>query len=113
MFRLEKIFQVDDSVYINIAIFWKGFAVFLSVYIFSILEFNSIYDLLNYGIYKTSKYFYLSLYFTASYLLFSFILGIMKKIYVTSFLIFLINDIVPFVITLPFTLYIFFLLKFQ
>ena len=111
MFRLEKIFQVDDSVYINIAIFWKSFAVFLSVYIFSILEFNSIFDLLNYDIYKTSKYFYLSLYFTASYLLFSFTLGIMKKRYVTSLLIFLINDIVPFVITLPFTLYIFFILK--
>ena len=111
MFRLEKIFQVDDSVYINIAIFRKGFAVFLSIYIFSILEFNSIFDLLNYDIYKTSKYFYLSLYFTASYLLFSFFLGIIKKIYVTSFLIFLINDIVPFVITLPFTLYIFFILK--
>ena len=111
MFRLEKIFQVDDSVYINIVIFLKGFAVFLSIYIFSILEFNSIYDLLNYDIYKTSKYFYLSLYFTASYLLFSFILGIMKRKYVTSFLIFLVNDIVPFVITLPFTLYIFFILK--
>ena len=111
MFRLEKIFQVDDSVYINTAIFLKGFTVFLSIYIFSILEFNSIFDLLNYDIYKTSKYFYLSLYFTASYLLFSFILGIMKKKYVTSFLIFLINDIVPFVITLPFTLYIFFILK--
>jgi len=111
MFRLEKIFQADDSVYINTVIFLKGFAVFLSIYIFSILEFNSIFDLLNYDIYKTSKYFYLSLYFTASYLLFSFILGIIKKIYVTSFLIFLINDIVPFVITLPFTLYIFFILK--
>ncbi len=111
MFRLEKIFQVDDSVYINIAIFWKGFAVFLSIYVFSILEFNSIFDLLNYDIYKTSKYYYLSLYFTASYLLFSFVLGIMKKRYATSFLIFLLNDIVPFVITLPFTLYIFFLFK--
>ena len=111
MFRLEKIFQVDDSVYINVANFWKGFAVFLSIYIFSILEFNSIFDLLNYDIYKTSKYFYLSLYFTASFLLLSFVLGIMKKRYVTSFLIFLLNDIVPFVITLPFTLYIFFLIK--
>ena len=79
MFRLEKIFQVDDSVYINTTIFLKGFVVFLSIYIFSILEFNSIFDLLNYDIYKTSKYFSLSLYFTASYLLFSFILGIMKK----------------------------------
>ena len=111
MFRLEKIFQVDDSVYINISTFWKSSAVFLSIYIFSILEFNSIFDLLNYDIYKTSKYFYLSLYFTASYLLFSFILGIMKKKYLTSFFTFLVNDIVPFVITLPFTLYIFFILK--
>jgi hypothetical protein len=113
MLRLEKIFQADDSVYINNEIFWKSTAVFLSIYIFSILEFNSIFDLLNYDIYKTSKYFYLSLYFTASYLLFSFILGIMKKKYVISFLIFLLNDIVPFVITLPFTLYIFFLLKIE
>jgi len=111
MFRLEKIFQVDDSVYINTAIFLKSFTVFLSIYIFSILEFNSIYDLLNYDIYKTSKYFYLSLYFTASYLLFSFALGTMKKKYAISFLIFLANDIAPFVITLPFILYIFFLLK--
>ena len=111
MFRLEKIFQVDDSVYINISTFWQGFAVFLSIYIFSILEFNSIFDLLNYDIYKTSKYFYLSLYFTASYLLFSFALGTMKKKYVIGFLIFLTNDIAPFVITLPFILYIFFLLK--
>ena len=63
MFRLEKIFQQDDSFYINIAIFLKSFAVFLSIYIFSILEFNSIFDLLNYDIYKTSKYFYLSLIF--------------------------------------------------
>ena len=43
-------------------------------------EFNSIYDLLNYDIYKTSKYFYLSLYFTACYLLFSFFLGIIKSL---------------------------------
>ena len=47
MFRLEKIFQQNDLLFINIAIFWKSFAVFLSIYIFSILEFNSIFDLLN------------------------------------------------------------------
>jgi lipopolysaccharide/colanic/teichoic acid biosynthesis glycosyltransferase len=111
MFRLEKIFQADDSVYINTAIFWKAFSVFLSIYIFSILEFNSIYDLINYNIYKSSKYFHLSLFFTASYLIFSFIFGTMKKRYYTSFLIFLINDIIPLVITFPFTLYLFFLLK--
>mgnify|MGYP006167687051 CR=1 FL=1 len=79
MFRLEKIFQVDDSVYINVSIFWKSLSIFLSIYIFSILESNSIYDLIDFNIFKSSKYFYLSFYFSASYLIFSFILGTMKK----------------------------------
>ena len=111
MFRLEKIFQVDDSVYINIAIFWKGVAVFLSIYIFSILEFNSIFDLFNYDIYKKSKYFNLSVYFPFFYLIFVFVFRIMKKRYVVHFLSFLINDIIPLLVTLPFILYIFFILK--
>jgi len=111
MFRLEKIFQQDDFFFINLSIFIKTFVVFLSIYVFSILEFNSIFDLLNYDIYKTSKYFYLSQYFSIFYLLFSFIFGIMKKRYVINFLIFLLNDIVPLLITLPFSLYVFFILK--
>jgi lipopolysaccharide/colanic/teichoic acid biosynthesis glycosyltransferase len=111
MFKLEKIFQVDDSVYINSSIFWKSFSVYLSIYIFSILEFNSIFDLTNYDIYKISKYFYPSLFFTISYLIFSFVLGTMKRRYKISFLIFLINDIVPLFISFPLTLYIFFILK--
>ena len=111
MFRLEKIFQQDDNFFINISIFLKSFLVLLSIYIFSILEFNSIYDLLKYNIYKTSKYFYLSLYFSIFYLLFSFIFRIIKKRYAIHFMSFLINDILPFLITLPFTLYIFFIFK--
>lgn len=111
MFKLEKIFQVDDLVYINTSIIWKSFSVYLSIYIFSILEFNSIYDLLNYDIYKISKYFYPSLFFTISYLIFSFVLGTMKRRYKVSFLIFLINDFIPLIISLPLTLYIFFILK--
>ena len=111
MFKLEKIFQVSDSVYINISIVWKSISVFLSIYIFSILKFNSIFDLLNYDIYITSKYFYLSSYFTISYLIFSSVIGTMKRRYKISYLIFLINDIVPLVVSLPFTLYLFFILK--
>ena len=111
MFKLEKIFQVSDSVYINISIVWKSISVFLSIYIFSILEFNSIFDLLNYDIYITSKYFYLSSYFTISYLIFSSVIGTMKRRYKISYLIFLTNDIVPLVVSLPFTLYLFFILK--
>ena len=111
MFKLEKIFQVNDVVYINLSIFWKSLAVFLSIYIFSILESNSIYDLFNFNIYLTSKFFYLSLYFKISYLIFSFVFGTIKKRYTANFFIFLINDIIPLVISVPFTLYIFFLLK--
>ena len=111
MFKLEKIFQVSDSVYINISIVWKSISVFLSIYIFSILEFNSIFDLFNYDIYITSKYFYLSSYFTISYLIFSSVIGTMKRRYKISYLIFLTNDIVPLVVSLPFTLYLFFILK--
>ncbi len=111
MFKLEKIFQVNDVVYINLSIFWKSLSVFLSIYIFSILESNSIYDLFNFNIYLTSKYFYLSLYFTISYLIFSFVFGTIKKRYTANFFIFLINDIIPLVISVPFTIYIFFLLK--
>ena len=111
MFRLEKIFQQDDHFYINISIFLKSFLVFLLIYIFSILEFNSIFDLLNYNIYKTSKYFILSLYFPIFYLLFSFTLRVTKKRYVIHFLSFLLNDLVTLLIVIPFTLYVFFLLK--
>ena len=111
MLKLEKIFQQDDNFFINITIFLKSFLVYLSLYIYSILESNSIYDLLNYNIYKTSKYFYLSLYFSIFYLIFSFIFRAIKKRYAIHFLSFLINDILPFLITLPFTLYIFFIFK--
>ena len=111
MFRLEKIFQQDDHLFINITFFLKSFIVFLSIYIFSILEFNSIFDLFNYNIYKTSKYFYLSFYFPIFYLLFSFIFRITKKKYLTNFLSFLLNDIISLFITLPFILYIFFIFK--
>jgi len=111
MFRLEKIFQKDDNFYINITIFLKSFLVFLSIYIFSILEFNSIYDLFNFDIYKKSKFFFISLYFPIFYLLFSFILRATKKRYVVHIFSFLLNDVIPFIIAVPFTLYIFFILK--
>ena len=111
MFRLEKIFQKDDYFFINITIFFKCFVVLLSIYIFSILESNSIFDLLNYDIYKSSKYFYLSLYLSIFYFFFSSIFKEMNKRYIAIFLSFLLNDIIPLLITLPFTLYIFFIFK--
>ena len=111
MFRLEKIFQKDDNLYINISIYLKSFFVFISIYIFSILEFYSIYDLLNFDIYKKSNYFLISIYFSIFYFLFSIIFRVTKKRYVVHFFSFLFNDIVPFIIAIPFTLYVFFILK--
>ena len=111
MFRSEKIFQQDDNLYIDISIFFKSFFIFLSIYIFSILEFYSIFDLLDYNIYLTSKYFHISIFFSISYLIFSFIFRLTKKRYVIHYLSFLLNDIVPLLVTVPFTLYLLFLLK--
>lgn len=111
MFKLEKIFQKDDNLYINISILLKSFLVFLSIYVFAILEFNSIYDLFNFDIYKKSKFYVVSIYFPIFYFLFSFIFRTTKKRYVVHLFSFLLNDIIPFIITIPFTLYIFFLLK--
>ena len=111
MFRWEKIFQQDDNLYIDISIFFKSFFIFLSIYIFSILEFYSIFDLLDYNIYLTSKYYYISIFFSISYLIFSFIFRLTKKRYVIHYLSFLLNDIVPLLVTVPFTLYLLFLLK--
>jgi lipopolysaccharide/colanic/teichoic acid biosynthesis glycosyltransferase len=111
MFRLDKIFQQDDYFFKIGTNFIKSFVVFLSIYIFSILEFNSIFDLLDYNIYKSSKYFYISLYFPFFYLLFLILLSKKKKRYLVVFLSFIFNDIVPLLIALPFTFYVFFIIK--
>jgi len=111
MLRLEKIFQQDDSLFIDFSILLKSFLIFLSIYIFSILEFYSIFDLLDYNIYLTSKYYYISIFFSISYLIFSFIFRLTKKRYVIHYLSFLLNDIIPLLVTVPFTLYLLFLLK--
>jgi len=111
MLRLEKIFQQDDSLFIDFSIFLKSFFVFLLIYVFSILEFYSIFDLLNYKIYTKSNYFYFSLFFLFSYFIFSFIIRIAKKRYVVHFLSFFVNDILPLLASIPFTLYLLFIFK--
>ena len=51
MFKLEKVFQNDDSAYILFATIVKTLVIILSYYIFSILEKDTIYDLFNSNIY--------------------------------------------------------------
>ena len=61
MFRLEKVFQNDDKIFISISNLIKGFFIYILIYLFSILETHSVYEILNYNIYKNSIYFKLSL----------------------------------------------------
>ena len=68
MFRLEKVFQNDDFLFINLYIYVKTFVLFLTIYIFSILEFNSIHDLINFTIFENSKFYNFSIYITIIYL---------------------------------------------
>ena len=110
MFRLEKIFQQNDLLLINALIFFKSLVVYLSIYIFSILEFNSIFDLFKIDIYIKSNYFYFSFYFSIIYLLFSFIFNRANK-YKINFINFLLNDILPLSITIPIYALIFFIFK--
>ena len=52
MFKLEKVLQNDDSAYIYFTFIIKAIVVFISYYIFSILENNSIYELGNFSIFQ-------------------------------------------------------------
>ena len=111
MFRLEKIFQQNDLLFINLLIFLKSFIVYLSIYIFSILEFNSIYDLLKFHIYIESNYFYFSFCLTSFYLLSLFIFNTKQYKYKISFLYFFLNDIMAIFIATLISYLIFFIFK--
>ena len=92
MFRLEKVFQNDDSAFIIFVNFSKSIVILLSFYLFSILEKNTIYDLLNIEIFIQSKFFYFSFFLT----LFFFIINLFIKndsIYARNFISFLKEDV--------------------
>ena len=75
MFKLEKVFQNDDSAYVLFVNIVKTLIIILSYYIFSILEKNTIYDLFNIDIFIQSKFFYFSLILC----LFYFIINLFNK----------------------------------
>ena len=110
MFRLEKVFQNDDKFFINSSIFVKVFIILLSVYIFSILQDNTIYELLEFNIYIESNFYLFSIYFATIYLLTNIIITKDKK-YKSNFLSYLRNDLLPFLISTVISFSIFFLFK--
>ena len=57
MFRLEKVFQNDDNFFITLTSILKFFFLFILIYVFSILENNSIYELSDFYLFKNSIFF--------------------------------------------------------
>ena len=98
MFRLEKVFQNDDILFINISSFLKAISILLSIYIFSILEFKTIYDLFNINIFTNSNYYNISFFIIPVYFLTSIFLNNANK-YKSNFIVFLRYDILPLIIS--------------
>ena len=110
MFKLEKVLQNDDSAYIYFSFVIKSLIVFLSYYIFSILEKNSIYELTNTEIFKNSKYFLYSILLSVFYLIISLFLK-KRKSYQFTFISFLRQDVGGIIICKVFIFAIYFIKK--
>ena len=109
MNRLEKVLQNDDSAYIYFVKIIKSFVIIFSFYIFSILEKNSVYDLLNVEIYILSKYFLFSILLFSIYFLIA-IFFIQNKIYKFNFISFIKEDLIIILISKIIIFNLFFLL---
>ena len=107
MFRLEKVFQNDDSGYYLFINFIKSLILLIAIYFFSIFEKNSIYEIFSFEIFKNSDYFLYSIIISISFFLISFYLK--KKIYQRDFLSFLKEDITNFILANMITFLIFFI----
>ena len=97
MFRLEKVFQNDDSGYYLFINFIKSLILLIAIYFFSILEKNSIYELLSFEIFQNSDYFLYSITISISFFFISIYLK--KKIYQKNFISFLRDDVTSFILS--------------
>ena len=106
MFKLEKVFQNDDYGYYFFIGFFKALILFISIYLFSILKNNSIYEILNFEIFKNSQYFLYAVILSIFFFFGSIYLK--KKEYQKNFISFLKEDILNFIVSNIFVFYIFF-----
>ena len=109
MFRLEKVFQNGDEGYYYFINFFKSVIIFLSIYIFSILEKNSVYNLLSFKIFRNSNYFEYSILLSLLFCIISFYPK--KKIYKKNFISFLKEDILNFILANVILFFIFYILE--
>ena len=110
MFRLEKVFQNDDSGYILFSNIIKSFLLLISSYIFIILSQNSIYDLGNYKIFRFSNYFIYTIILSIFFFVISFFLQ-SKKEYKINFISFLKEDVLNIFFSVIFAFAIIFIFK--
>ena len=110
MFRLEKVFQNDDSGFILFSNFIKSLILLVTVYIFVILSDHSIYELTDYNTFKISNFFSYSILLSIIYFIFSFFFKDEKE-YKKNFLSFLKEDIYNFLISVIVTFSIIFIFK--
>jgi len=95
MFRLEKVFQNDDKGFLLFINIIKAFTIFFSIYIYSILENRTIYQLFDFSIFVRSEYFLYALFLPI--LFFTIISSNNKKYYEENFISFLKKDILGFI----------------
>jgi len=110
MFRLEKVFQNDDTGFILFSNFIKSVILLLTAYIFVILSDHSIYELNDYKIFSISNFFFYSILLSIIYLILSIFFND-KKEYKTNFLSFLKEDISNILISVTLTFAIIFIFK--
>ena len=98
MFKLEKVFQNNDSAFILFVSISKTIIILLSYYIFSILEKSTIYDLFDFNIYTQSKYYLFSIILSLTYFLIS-LINKKELNYKRNFISFIKEDLLIFVVS--------------
>jgi len=112
MFRLEKVFQNDDSGFIYFITIIKTILTFLVIYIFSILQNYSIYEIFEFEIFKQSNFYLYSFFIVFFYFIIS--LSIKnKRFFQRNFISFLKEDLSSITAANIFTFSIFFLYEIQ
>ena len=110
MFKLEKVFQNDDSGYILYINIIKSLSLYFFTYLFVILNKNSIYDLFNFEIFKKSNYYIFSFFISIIYFICSFFLK-NRTDYQKNFLSFLREDFVNLITSYVIALFLIFIFK--
>ena len=98
MFKLEKVFQNDDHIFINLYNLINSLLVFFSIYFIAILENNYFYEFTNYEIFKVSDLYEFSFLITFIFFISQFSFPL-KKRYNYSYLYFFKTTISYFVIS--------------